>query len=134
MYAACRFNFQDPHQIARNSLSSQSEGFAMFRRSQSLLFIVALVVFHLHGSPPSTKQTEAKQPEKPADGAPLMAGVAKVDITNTKLLPVYDRLYVKALVLKSGNTMAAIITVDAVAIGGIGYIRNDYLGKVRGRL
>lgn len=62
----------------------------------------------------------------------LLAGVAKVDITNLDAGPVNDPLYVKALVLKSGSTTTAIVTVDAVAIGGIGYIKDDYLGKVRG--
>jgi hypothetical protein len=64
----------------------------------------------------------------------LWAGVGKVEITNKKLIPSNDPLYVKALVLKSGATTAAIVTVDAVAIGEIGYIGNDYLGKVRARL
>jgi hypothetical protein len=62
----------------------------------------------------------------------LLAGVAKVDITNLDAGPVNDPLYVKALVLKSGSTTTAIVTVDAVAIGGIGHIKDDYLGKVRG--
>ena len=62
----------------------------------------------------------------------LLAGAAKVDITNLDAGPVNDPLYVKALVLKSGSTMTAIVTVDAVAIGGIGHIKDDYLGKVRG--
>jgi hypothetical protein len=62
---------------------------------------------------------------------PLLAGAAKVDITNLDAGPVNDPLYVKALVLKSGSTMTAIVTVDAVAIGGIGHIKDDYLGKVR---
>tara|TARA_R110002072_G_scaffold302710_2_gene487617 strand:- start:124422 stop:125912 length:1491 start_codon:yes stop_codon:yes gene_type:complete len=62
----------------------------------------------------------------------LLAGVAKVDITDRDAGPVNDPLYVKALVLKSGSTTTAIVTVDAVAIGGIGHIKDDYLGKVRG--
>ncbi len=62
----------------------------------------------------------------------LLAGVAKVDITDLDAGPVNDPLYVKALVLKSGSTTTAIVTVDAVAIGGIGHIKDDYLGKVRG--
>ena len=66
--------------------------------------------------------------------APLRAGVAKVDITNTEAGPVSDPLFVKALVLSDGRTTAAIVTVDAVAIGEIGYIRNDYLAKVRTQL
>lgn len=69
-----------------------------------------------------------------ADVPPLKAGVAKVDITNLDAGPVNDPLYVKALVLKGGEATAVIITVDAVAIGEIGHIRNDYLGKVRSRI
>jgi hypothetical protein len=66
--------------------------------------------------------------------AQLWAGVAKVDITNTEALPVNDRLYAKAIVLRSDTTTVAIVTVDAVAIGEIGYIGNDYLGKVRSQI
>ena len=66
--------------------------------------------------------------------AQLLAGVAKGDITNTEAGPVNDPLYVKALVLKSGSTMVAIVTVDAVAIGEIGHISNEYLGNVRSRI
>lgn len=62
---------------------------------------------------------------------PLLAGVAKVDITNVDAGPVNDPLYAKALVLKSGDTTAVLVTVDAVAIGEIGPIKNDYLPKVR---
>ena len=69
-----------------------------------------------------------------AHAATLRAGAAKVDITNREAGPVHDPLYVKALVLKSGTTTAVLITVDAVAIGEIGHIKNDYLPNVRGRL
>lgn len=69
-----------------------------------------------------------------AQGAPLTAGVAKVDITNVDAGPVNDRLWAKALVIKSDATTAVIISVDAVAIGEIGHIKNDYLPKVRARL
>jgi hypothetical protein len=69
-----------------------------------------------------------------AAAARLRAGVAKVDVTNTEAGPVNDPLFVKALVLKDDATTAVIITVDAVAIGEIGHIRNDYLSKVRSRL
>lgn len=68
------------------------------------------------------------------DAAELLAGVAKVDITNIAAGPVHDRLYARALVVKSGTTTAVIVTVDAVAIGEIGHIKNDYLGKVRGQI
>ncbi len=69
-----------------------------------------------------------------AEAGPLRAGAAKVEITNKEAGPVNDPLYVKALVISDGTTTAAIVTVDAVAIGGIGTIGNDYLGKVRGRV
>ncbi|MFV1965537.1 MAG: hypothetical protein ACC628_08960 [Pirellulaceae bacterium] len=66
--------------------------------------------------------------------AELRAGVAKVDITDTKAGLVNDPLYVKALVLRNDTTTVAIVTVDAVAIGEIGRIGNDYLEKVRSRI
>lgn len=72
-----------------------------------------------------------------ADGAKagqLRAGAAKVDITNVDAGPVNDPLYVKALVIQDGATKFVIVTVDAVAIGEIGHIKNDYLAKVRARI
>jgi len=104
------------------------------------IFLLLALVLPLAGcesqtsSEPPAKKTE--EPAKPADpkDAPLMAGVAKVDITHPTALPINDRLYAKALVLKSGTTTAVIVTIDAVAIGEIGSIGNDYLGKVRGRI
>ncbi|MEZ5939839.1 MAG: hypothetical protein R3C18_00515 [Planctomycetaceae bacterium] len=66
--------------------------------------------------------------------APLLAGAAKVDITDVDAGPVNDPLYVKALVLKSGDTKVVLLTLDAVAIGEIGYIKNDYLPSVREQL
>ncbi len=64
----------------------------------------------------------------------LEAGAAKVDITNLEAGPVNDRLYVKALVLQIGSEKPVIVTVDAVAIGEIGRIGNDYLPNVRARV
>ena len=69
-----------------------------------------------------------------ARAAQLLAGVAKVDITHKEAGPISDPLYVKALALRQGTNVAVIITVDAVAIGGIGHIRNDYLPNVRAQL
>jgi len=66
--------------------------------------------------------------------APLQAGAAKVDITNRDAGPVNDPLFVKALVVKSDAATAVLITLDAVALGEIGHIKNDYLPKVRVRL
>lgn len=64
----------------------------------------------------------------------LSAGAAKVDITSAEAGPANDRLYVKALVISDGKATLAIVTVDAVAIGEIGTIGNDYLPKVRAAL
>ena len=77
----------------------------------------------------------------------LWAGVAKVDITapaaaasddplGARIDPSTndDRLYAKALVLKSVTVTVVIVTLDAVAIAEIGTIGNDYLALVRGRL
>lgn len=68
------------------------------------------------------------------EAAGLMAGAAKVDVTDREAGPVNDPLYVKALVLKAEDTTAVLITVDAVAIGEIGPIGNDYLAAVREQL
>ncbi len=69
------------------------------------------------------------------DAAPLRAGVAKVDITHPDH-PTRpgDKLYAKALVLSDDTTTTVIISLDAVAVGGIGYIKNDYLPNVRAAL
>src|ERR1700752_1490219 len=69
-----------------------------------------------------------------AVAGPLRAGAAKVDVTHPDTETRNERLYVKALVLTDDVTTAAIITVDAVAIGEIGPIKNDYLPKVRAQL
>ncbi|MEI7702149.1 MAG: hypothetical protein WCK86_20300, partial [Planctomycetia bacterium] len=60
----------------------------------------------------------------------LLAGTGKAEITE-KNVPYNDPLFAKALVLKDGDTVAVLITVDAVSIGGIGHIRDSYLGLVR---
>ncbi len=66
--------------------------------------------------------------------AEMLAGVARVDITDREAGPVHDPLYVKALVLRSETTWTVIVTVDAVAIGEIGRIGNDYLPAVRSEI
>jgi hypothetical protein len=61
----------------------------------------------------------------------MLAGIAKVDVTDYQAGPVHDPLYVKALVLKQGEVQIALVTVDAVAIGGIGRLKDGYLNNVR---
>jgi hypothetical protein len=64
----------------------------------------------------------------------IRAGVSKVDITKREAGPVNDPLYVKALVIASQDTTIVLVSVDAVAIGEIGHIKNDYLPTVRKRM
>ena len=63
----------------------------------------------------------------------LRAGVAKVDITD-RTGPVHDPLFAKALVVKGDAAPVVLITIDAVAIGEIGRIGNDFLATIRGEL
>ncbi len=69
-----------------------------------------------------------------ADAGELWAGVAKQDITDREAGPVNDTLYVKALVIKNDAVAVAVVTVDAVAIGEIGRIKNSFLVDVRSQL
>jgi hypothetical protein len=71
----------------------------------------------------------------PLFAAPLRAGAAKVDITHPEH-PTRpgDKLYAKALVLSDDTTTTVIITVDAVSLGEIGYIKREYLSNVRAAL
>jgi len=73
-------------------------------------------------------------PISAATAAQLRAGVAKADITDYKAGEPNDPLYAKALVIGDDAATVAIVTVDAVAIGGIGRIGNDFLAGVRWRL
>ena len=66
-----------------------------------------------------------------AQNSPLMAGAAKVDITNDTAGPAHGRLHVRALVLQHGDVSAVVVTLDVVAIGEIGHIKNDFLPAVR---
>lgn len=93
----------------------------MFRLSPSCILTVLLLALGF------ARPAHAQNP------APLLAGAAKVEITNKSVLHL-DPLYAKALVLKNDRTTAVIITLDVVSIGHIGYIPNDFFGKVRARL
>lgn len=81
-----------------------------------------------HATPPHRKARPATAP------ASLWAGVARADITDYQAGPVNDPLFVKALVLRQAQTAVAIVTVDAVALGEIGRIPNDFVGNVRAAL
>lgn len=66
--------------------------------------------------------------------AELLAGASKVDITNAEAGPVDGRLHARALVLQSGETKLAIVTLDVVSLGEIGHIQDDFLPKLRARI
>ena len=87
---------------------------------------LALIVVALAGGGPHWSQT--------AFAGRISVGVAKVDITDRDARPVNDPLFAKALVLKDDSSTVAIVTVDAVAIGEIGRIKNEFLPNVRSKL
>jgi hypothetical protein len=63
--------------------------------------------------------------------AALRAGAAKVDITHPDSKQVSSPLYSRALVIQSENTTIVLVSMDVVAIGQIGSIKNDFLPNVR---
>ncbi|WP_294399836.1 hypothetical protein [Prosthecobacter sp.] len=63
--------------------------------------------------------------------AEMLAGAAKIDITDRTVPLVNDPCFAKALVLKSGDNTAVLITLDAVAVGGIGRVGNGFMATVR---
>src|SRR5262245_25544166 len=102
----------------------------MLRRSCFLMLAIVLVgckdvsrETSDPADPPAAQEAAPDAAANAAKAAELLAGVAKVDITNTKAGPVNDPLYVKALVLKSASTTTVLVTLDAVAIAEIGYIK-----------
>jgi hypothetical protein len=88
---------------------------------------VVLTVAMLVASPPAIQAADKTPPA-------LRAGAAKVDITDHAAGTHGDPLYAKALVLSDGETTTVIVTIDAVAIGELGRIGNDFLPNVRSRL
>ncbi len=65
----------------------------------------------------------------------LQAGVGRREITTEQVgVTVNYPLYAKALVLDDGSTRVAIIAMDAVAIGGICDINDEFLPGLRARI
>ncbi|MCC9604636.1 hypothetical protein LOC68_27035 [Blastopirellula sp. JC732] len=69
-----------------------------------------------------------------AEPGKLLAGTGKVDITDYSAGPANDPMFVKAIVIKDDSQTAVLISVDAVAIGELGRVKDDYLPTVRKRL
>ena len=64
----------------------------------------------------------------------LSAGAARIDITSRESGPVIAPLSARALVLKKDNLTVAVITLDVVSFGKIGYIKDDFIPKIRARV
>lgn len=65
----------------------------------------------------------------------LRAGIGKSDITAApSSRPIRDRLFARALVFEDKNLRLAIVTLDAVAIGGICDVRDEFLPELRARI
>ena len=86
-----------------------------FSTCTTLLLIFAAIPW-AHGNDEIAQKAAAKPTST------LRAGTGKVDITDYDAGPVNDPSYVKAVAISDGSKTAVIITVDAVAIGGIGRI------------
>ena len=93
-----------------------------------------LALFLALVTPQSTYAFDESTQKAFVPATPLLAGVARVEITDHAAGPVNDPSYVKALAISNGDTTAVIVTVDAVAIGEIGRIGNTYLPNVRAQL
>lgn len=68
------------------------------------------------------------------EGAPLLAGVSKIEIAHPDHPAKENPPMVKALVLSQGESHAVIVAIDAVAIAEIGSIRDPFLSEVRAAL
>jgi len=69
-----------------------------------------------------------------AGAAELRAAVAVVDVTDPRVEKVHDPALAKVLLLEQAGKRAALVTIDVVAIGGIGPIGDAFLGELRARL
>jgi hypothetical protein len=65
----------------------------------------------------------------------LRAGVSKCEITIRRDdIPVHDPLFARTLVVADDEKRLVIVALDAVAIGAIADIKDDFLPKLRGRI
>ncbi len=65
----------------------------------------------------------------------LRAGTGVVDITcQNSTEKISDPLLVKAIVFDSGKIQAVIITIDTIAVGGIGSLQDNFLYSVRSKI
>ncbi len=70
----------------------------------------------------------------PLAAAELRAGTAVVDVTDPGAEKVHDPALAKVLLLEQEGKRGVLVTIDVVAIGGIGPIGDPFLAKLRERL
>lgn len=74
-------------------------------------------------------------PALAASPAPLLAGVARSDISRVEEgLRINDPVYAKVLVLQQADVTVAIVAMDVTAIGGIGEVTDAFLPELRARI
>ena len=100
------------------------------RALHALRTFPALLLFRILCLLPVSR-TAAAQAQQPHT---LRAGAASTDITLREGIRVHDPLAAKALVLQADAQPVVLLTLDVVAIGGIGRIGDDFLPNLRARL
>lgn len=70
----------------------------------------------------------------PLAAAELRAGTAVVDVTDPGAEKVHDPALAKVLLLEQAGRRGVLVTIDVVAIGGIGPIGDRFLADLRARL
>lgn len=74
------------------------------------------------------------QASVPLAAAELRAGTAVVDVTDPRAERVHDPSMAKVLLFEQAGKRGVLVTIDAVAIGGIGPIGDGFLAELRARL
>ncbi len=97
----------------------------LFRNRLKIFFRIALAMFFVAGFSVFCSGKGKKY---------LLAGAAKMEITDESAGPVVSPPHVRALVLDDGSGKFAVITVDAVALKAIGPVKNSYLSTVKKQL
>lgn len=69
-----------------------------------------------------------------AAAAELRAATAVVDVTDPRAERIHDPSMAKVLLLEQAGRRTALVTIDVVAIGGIGPVGDAFLGELRARL
>ena len=97
-----------------------------FMSRQARPFVLCFVLAMLFSTWPGIT------PQVKAEG--MLAGAARIDVSSDEHGPVNGRLHARALVIRKDDLTVALVTLDVVSLGEIGYIPNDFLDNVRTRI